>query len=66
MTKAFNELKDQTVAELKALHLEESRKLFDVVNEMKTTKKIEKTHRIGESKKRIARILTALRQKEKA
>ncbi|MDR3624049.1 MAG: 50S ribosomal protein L29 [Chlamydiales bacterium] len=58
------DLRNQNVGELKALHRDENRNLFDLVNMVRSTKKSEKPHLIGAKKKEIARILTVLREKE--
>lgn len=58
------ELRNQSVEELKALHRDACRSLFDLVNAVRSTKKSEKPHLIFHKKKDIARILTILREKE--
>ncbi|MEI6531209.1 MAG: 50S ribosomal protein L29 [Chlamydiota bacterium] len=65
MIKETKLLRDQTIAELKELHKEEERKLFDLINENRVNKKLDKPHRIGAAKKRIARILTVTLEKQR-
>jgi ribosomal protein L29 len=65
MAKETKELREQTVDELNLLRKEEEKKLFALVNENRVTKKLEKPHRIGAAKKRIARILTIIGEKQR-
>lgn len=65
MAKETNSLREQTAAELTLLHKEEERKLFDLINENRVNKKIDKPHRIGAARKRIARILTIIGEKQR-
>lgn len=65
MTKA-KEFRDQTPQELKAMVQDLSKELFQLRNERKVTRKIEKSHLLREKKKDRARILTVLREKEMA
>lgn len=65
MAKETKELREQTVAELKLLHKEEERKLFDLINENRVNKKLDKPHRMRAARKRIARILTVTLEKER-
>lgn len=58
-----SELKDQSVDELKALYHELSKELFQLNNEIKVTRKMEKPHLMREKKRDRARVLTVLRQK---
>jgi len=57
------EFKDQSVEELKALHLDLSKQLFALKNELRTTRKIDKPHLLQKAKRDRARVLTLLRQK---
>lgn len=57
------EYRNQSIEELEALHREEKRNLFDLINSVRATKKAEKPHLIGAKKKDIARLLTVLREK---
>ena len=63
MAKA-KDLKDQTAEELKMLYQDLSRELFQMRNEMKVTRKLEKPHLVREKKKDRARVMTILKQKE--
>jgi large subunit ribosomal protein L29 len=65
MTK-IQELRDQSVEELKALSHDLSREIFAFRNEVKVTRKVEKPHLLREKKRTRARVLTLLRQKETA
>jgi large subunit ribosomal protein L29 len=53
-----------SIEELQALHIDTKKALFELVNELKSTKKLDKPHLIRTKKKEIARILTVLREKE--
>lgn len=59
----LNEYKDRSVEELKANYQDLSRELFQLKNEIKLTKKVEKPHLIRTKKRERARVLTFLRQK---
>jgi large subunit ribosomal protein L29 len=63
MAKA-KELRDQTADELKAIYRDLSKELFQMRNEMKVTRKIEKSHLVRMKKKDRARVMTILREKE--
>jgi large subunit ribosomal protein L29 len=65
MVKA-KELRDQSPEELKALYQDLSRELFQLRNEMKITRKMEKPHLVRIKKKDRARAMTILREKEMA
>ena len=58
------ELKDQSTEELNALELDLSREIFELKNELKTARKLEKPHLLKEKRKDRARILTILSQKK--
>jgi len=58
------EYRDMTVEELEALHSDTQKELYNLVNELKKAKKIEKPHLIREKKKDIARLLTVLTEKQ--
>ncbi len=60
------ELRDQSPDELKALYQDLSRELFQLRNEMKITRKMEKPHLVRIKKKDRARAMTILREKEMA
>jgi large subunit ribosomal protein L29 len=65
MAKA-KELRDQSPEELKAIYQDLSKELFQTRNEMKVTRKIEKSHLVRAKKKDRARVMTILREKEMA
>ncbi|MCX6995315.1 MAG: 50S ribosomal protein L29 [Chlamydiae bacterium] len=65
MRKETKLLRDQTITELKELHKEEERKLFDLINENRVNKKLDKPHRLNAAKKKIARILTLTLEKQR-
>jgi large subunit ribosomal protein L29 len=59
----MDQWKDQTVEELKILHKELSRDVFELNNEIMLSRKIDKPHLVRQKKKDRARILTLIRQK---
>lgn len=59
----MKEFKDQSVEELRAIYHDLSRDLFDMKNEISTTRKIEKPHLVRKKKRDRARVLTLLNQK---
>jgi large subunit ribosomal protein L29 len=63
MAKA-KDLRDQSPEELKAMYQDLSKELFQLRNEMKVTRKMEKPHLVRIKKKDRARALTVLREKE--
>ncbi len=63
MAKA-KELRDQAPEELKALYQDLSKEIFQLRNEMKVTRKVEKPHLVRAKKKDRARTMTILREKE--
>ena len=62
MAKA-QELRDLSVEELEASIVELRKKLFELRNELQTSKKMEKPHEMKETRKGIARVLTVLQEK---
>lgn len=58
-----SELKDQSVEELRATYRELSRDIFQLKNESRITRKMEKPHLVSDKKRDRARVLTVLRQK---
>ena len=60
------EMRDQSIEELVAKREETKRELFEIRNEQKRTRKVEKPHLLREKKKDIAKINTILREKELA
>lgn len=65
MVKAKN-LRDQSTEELEATLLDIQKELFELKNERKQSKKLEKPHLLREKKKDIAKILTVVREKQMA
>lgn len=65
MAKA-KDLRDQSPEELKAVYHDLSKELFQLRNEMKVTRKMEKSHLVRAKKKDRARVMTVLREKEMA
>ncbi len=60
------DLRDQSVEELKALVAEKRRALFDLINTFKTAHKLDKPHLVRQTRKDIARLLTVLNEKQSA
>jgi large subunit ribosomal protein L29 len=58
------ELRDQSTEELQALYMDLSKEIFELRNELKTTRKLEKPHLIQFKKRDRARVLTILREKK--
>lgn len=58
------ELRDQSKEELEALYADLSKEIFELRNELKTTRKLEKPHLIRLKKKDRARVLTVLQEKK--
>jgi large subunit ribosomal protein L29 len=56
------ELREQSQEELKALYQDLSKELFQLRNEMKVTRKMEKPHLVRIKKKDRARVMTVLRE----
>jgi large subunit ribosomal protein L29 len=65
MMKAKN-LRDQAIEELEAMLADLRKELFNLINERRQAKKLEKPHLINEKKKDIARLLTVIRAKQPA
>jgi large subunit ribosomal protein L29 len=63
MAKA-KEFRDQSQEELKALYQDLSKELFQLRNEMKVNRKMEKPHMVRVKKKDRARVMTILRENE--
>jgi large subunit ribosomal protein L29 len=62
--KKAKELREQTTEELKAIYQDLSKELFQMRNQMKVTRKVEKPHLVRAKKKDRARVMTILREKE--
>jgi large subunit ribosomal protein L29 len=65
MNKAFKEFSERKDEELR-LDLAEQRKHLFTLRTQSVTEKLEDPTQIGKTKKKIARIMTALKQREKA
>ncbi len=65
MTKA-TELRNQSESELKTLYQDLSREMFQLRNEMKVARKMEKPHLVRLKKKDRARVMTILSEKANA
>lgn len=63
MTKV-KELREQSKEELKALYQDLSKELFQLRNEMKIARKMEKPHLVRVKRKDRARVMTILRENE--
>lgn len=59
-----SELRSQSPDDLKILFSELSKEIFQLRNDFKITRKIEKTHLIKDKKRTRARIMTILREQE--
>jgi large subunit ribosomal protein L29 len=65
--KLLEELRDQSVEGLEVQKVEAAKDLFQLRNEVRETKKgVEKPHLFKNLKKKIARINTVLREKQKS
>lgn len=62
--KKASELRDQSIDELLATCQDLRKKLFELTNQLKQDKKLEKPHLIRQTKKEIARILTIVSEKQ--
>lgn len=62
--KKAKDFRDLSIEELEATYNDARKELFHLVNELKHSKKAEKTHLISQKKKEIARLLTVKRQKQ--
>jgi large subunit ribosomal protein L29 len=60
------EFKDQSVEELKARAQDLSREIYDLNNELRISRKLEKPHLLREKKRDKARVLTVLNQKTRS
>jgi large subunit ribosomal protein L29 len=63
MAKA-SDLRDMTVNELEVALNDLSKELFEMVNEFKRAKKLEKPHLLKQKRKEKARLLTILHEKQ--
>ncbi|MEM7174816.1 MAG: 50S ribosomal protein L29 [Chlamydiota bacterium] len=63
MVKA-KDLVDQSEQELEDFYQDLCREIFDLANELRTSRKLDKPHLLKEKKRDRARVLTVLRQKQ--
>jgi len=59
----IEQLKEQSVEELKVLYRELSKEIYDLANELRLSRKLDKPHLFREKKRDRARVMTILRQK---
>jgi len=55
--------RDQSVEELKALSRDLSKEIYQLTNEIRITRKVEKPHLLRQKRRDRARVLTILREK---
>lgn len=58
------DLMNQSVEELEGQYEDVCRDIFELISELRVSRKLEKPHELKEKKKDRARILTVLRQKK--
>ncbi|WP_420421936.1 50S ribosomal protein L29 [Simkania sp.] len=58
------DLINQSVEELEAQYEDLSREIFELMNELKLARKLDKPHLLSEKRRDRARVLTVLRQKQ--
>lgn len=64
--KKAKEFRDQSLQELEANCRDARKELFDLINEMKQAKKVEKPHLVRHKKHEIALLLTVINEKRRA
>jgi large subunit ribosomal protein L29 len=64
--KKAKEFRDQTIEELQSAFSDYQKELFNLVNENKQTKKLEKPHLLRTTRKNMARLLTVINEKKRA
>jgi large subunit ribosomal protein L29 len=57
---------DQSVEELKVVYKDLSKEIFDLTNELRIARKIDKPHLLKQKRRDRARVLTVLKQKSDA
>ena len=60
----FEEIKNQSVEELEVQADDISKEIYDLTNQLRVLRKLEKPHLLTAKKRDMARVLTALRQKQ--
>lgn len=63
--KKAQEFRDQSLEELEAACTDARKELFNLINEMKHTKKVEKPHLVRHKKREIALMLTVINEKKR-
>lgn len=63
MTKA-KDLRDLSLDELEANYQDQRKQLFQFINEKEQARQFEKPHRIRQTRKEIARLLTVISEKQ--
>lgn len=58
------EMRDQTIEELEATYQDTRKELFQLINEVQRSKKIEKPHLLRQKRKNMARLLTVITEKQ--
>jgi large subunit ribosomal protein L29 len=66
MMKKAKDFRDLSLDELEATHSDARKELYNLINESKHSKKLEKPHLIPLKKKEIARLLTVMHEKRLA
>lgn len=61
-----NQIRDMSIDELEATYGDICKELFQLLNEMKKAKKLEKPHLLRQRRKEKARLLTILQEKQSA
>jgi large subunit ribosomal protein L29 len=64
--KKAKDFRDMSVEELESTYTDQCKELFQIRNQLKHDKKLEKPHTIKLVKKEIARLLTVLKEKQRA
>lgn len=62
--KKAQDFRDQSLDELEANCRDARKELFNLINEMKQTKKVEKPHLVRHKKREIALLLTVINEKK--
>ncbi|MBN9377054.1 MAG: 50S ribosomal protein L29 [Chlamydiales bacterium 38-26] len=62
--KKAQDFRDQSLEELEANCRDARKELFNLINEMKQTKKVEKPHLVRHKKREIALLLTVINEKK--
>ncbi len=60
----FKEIQNQSIEELESQAENISKEIYDLTNQLRVFRKLEKSHLLTAKKRDVARVLTALRQKQ--